>query len=168
MSCERCAHWIVASVTKYGDGTVIENSRCPDGKGKCDTLTIETPAGFHCSSFLEGDDHVVTQFKSGAPWQNFSMGHCPDCRGNGSHNVELRPACNRCAGTAQVRYYDDGFVGEERTRLHPKEIAKPPQCGGCQRTVEKEWKRCPWCGGSLYPESSTQVVTDASLGAVAS
>jgi hypothetical protein len=32
----------------------------------------------------------------------------------------------RCVGTGGVRYYDDGYVGEEATRRHPKEPAIEP------------------------------------------
>ena len=33
--------------------------------------------------------------------------------------------CGRCQGIGQVRFYDDGYVGEESTRRHPMEPPPP-------------------------------------------
>ena len=142
MKCERCAFWIVARVTRYaGNDAVIENYRAPSGRGRCDKLNMETEADFGCTKFLEDDgDHVEVTKKAGEPWHHFVMGNCPDCRGKGSGAGEKASACNRCAGTGQVRFYDDGYVGEEQTRLHPNEKAgmPPPPTPDQQRIKELE------------------------------
>jgi len=118
MKCDECEHWITTRETHYEDGSTVVNYRCPDGKGRCNILGIDTDPDFGCNKFSGGTLRAVISYKSGAPWQHHVMGACPDCEGLGS---QTGSACMRCAGTAKVRYYDDGHIGEERTRLHPDE-----------------------------------------------
>src|SRR6516165_10840051 len=122
MRCSDCAHWSIARKTIYGDGSEIENGRCQQGRGDCEVLNQQTTWDFGCTSFQATDnwDHVVVTRKQGAPWQNWKMGPCPDCKGVGCHMVELRPACGHCLGVGQVRYYDDGYIAD-KTWDHPKE-----------------------------------------------
>ena len=120
MKCENCAHWVTSRVTEYGDGSVIRNWDAPHGKGDCDSLRMETACDFGCNYFEGAPSHIVTITKDGAPWQNFVIGNCPECGGRGSHQVEFRAACRRCAGLGKVRHYDDGYVADA-TWDHPKE-----------------------------------------------
>ena len=117
MRCDECEHWTLSRQTHYEDGSAIATFTAPSGKGHCDLLNLDTAPEFGCTSFRASNIHVVITHKAGAPWQHFKMGPCPDCSGAGSSGS----ACHRCAGTGIVRYYDDGFVGEEQHRLHPKE-----------------------------------------------
>ena len=122
MSCADCASWVRKRKKVYDDGTEVVSF---DGEF-CDLLAIKTTADFGCQKFTQmadGWDHTVIERVDGAPWQRFKMGACPDCAGRGS-GVGAG-ACYRCAGSGLVRFYDDGYVGEERTRKHPKE----PQAG---------------------------------------
>lgn len=118
MSCKECANWKRGSATVYeGSGAVVSNVR---DKGRCSVLGIETPEEFHCNHFEEGVLQQIENIsKPGEPWQHWVMGPCPDCSGAGSGSGG---ACHRCAGTSKVRYYDDGWVGEEQTRKHPMEV----------------------------------------------
>jgi len=117
MRCDGCANWITAVRTAYDDGSTVTNREAPEGAGDCRHLRISTAPDFGCAAFAPGDDHVLVERKAGAPWQHFVMIDCPNCRGKGSDGG----ACHRCAGTGKVRLYDDGHVGEEQTRMHPKE-----------------------------------------------
>lgn len=159
--CQSCAHWTLARVTVYSDGSTVDTFRAPDGKGHCEELTIDTAPDFGCNKYEidGGSSHVITTEKQGAPWQHWSMGNCPDCAGKGNAGDG---ACHRCAGTSKVRYYEDGYIGEERTRLHPKEreTAAKPKCAGCQRDVEISWLACPICGHRLDGAVSTEKVDD--------
>lgn len=125
MPCEDCRFWMLSKVTRYGGGKSLTTWRAPTGKGECVKLAISTEPDFACNRYAaveSGDDHVDTTYKPGEPWQHFEMVKCPDCQGKGSGTGEKATACYRCAGTANVRKYDDGFVGDERTRKHPEEI----------------------------------------------
>jgi hypothetical protein len=161
MTCSTCAHWITTRKTVYGDGSEVVTYQCPDGKGRCEKLEIDTPAEFGCAVFVEGQNPVRISEKPGAPWQFWEMVPCPVCAQKG-----LPPdgAKCQCAGTGKVRRYDDGFIGDERTRLHPKEreldLAPKPHCSGCSREVEIMWVACPYCGGRLEPPAKTEVVSD--------
>jgi hypothetical protein len=146
VKCEECEFWTIRRETHYGDGTVKQTWIALAGKGQCDKLNQQTEYDFGCTKFSRSEgDHIDVTKKPGEPWQHWKMGPCPTCQSRGSHNVELRPACDRCAGTAQVRFYEDGFVGDERTRRHPNETPKPLVCPGCKKEVSKDWKHCPWC-----------------------
>ena len=162
MKCDNCDHWKTAEKTTYDDGSEVVNKQAPDGKGHCLILDVDTAPEFGCTSFAEGYEHVIRHQKSGAPWQHFKMGPCPGCAGAGSKNDG---ACHRCAGTANVRYYDDGFVGEEQTRMHPKEkearAQATPTCSGCKKEVTVTWVACPYCGTKLIePPAPVENVSD--------
>jgi len=116
MRCLDCGNWVLARTTRYEDGSEVVNYSAPEGKGHCDVLGVDTAADFGCTAFVVGG-HVKTATKSGSPWSHWTMVNCPDCQGKGSAGS----SCHRCAGTGNVRRYDDGHVGEERTRMHPKE-----------------------------------------------
>ena len=144
MKCADCSHWITVRKTAYDDGSEIINWRSAlDDKGSCSCLGIETTSFFGCLHFKEGHDHAVIDRKSGAPWQNWRMDTCPDC---GGHPGDHSGAKCRCAGTGQVRWYDDGFVGDELTRLHPKEKPVTPVCLECKSPLKDGWRACPMCG----------------------
>jgi|SRR5882672_4712510 len=144
-NCETCGHWVVRRKTVYGDGTEIVTWDAPASKGRCEVLDIDTVAAFGCTSH-EAGDHVVVTRKDGAPWQHWRTGPCPDCGGNGTitHGVSggslNYSVCGRCVGTGSVRHHDDGHVGENRHRRHPKEPA------ACTPTVD--------LGTILQPESN--------------
>jgi RecJ-like exonuclease len=160
MKCETCAHWIQARKTLYDDGSEVVNFQAPEGKGHCESLNLDTDPGFGCTGFIEGCEHVIVARKSGAPWQHSSSGPCPNC--NSCGNNQNDGACERCQGTGKVRYYDDGFIGEERTRLHPKEkeLAAQPKCRGCDRMLEREWMACPFCGTKTDAPAAVEVIAD--------
>lgn len=161
--CATCARWIVRRRTIYGDGSIMETFRAPEGKGFCERLNIETEGAFYCNRFESDggrsrDPHIIDEQKPGAPWQHWTMIPCPDCAGAGSSND--RPD-DRCAGTGKVRLYDDGHVGDERTRRHPKEVAAGarPRCANCDAEVDPTWKACPTCGHRLEAPASVEVVS---------
>jgi hypothetical protein len=162
MRCADCASWITATKVVYdGDGSVIEIDRAPAGKGRCTCLGIDTAPGFACQSFSAGDVHEILTHKPGAPWEHSHAGPCPDCRGAGSaHDT----ACRRCAGTGKVRHYDDGYIGEEQTRLHPMELAavrpRAPACTGCGAALDRAWANCPHCGARTEKPEQTRVIAD--------
>lgn len=159
MSCESCVHWTVKRVTKYGDGSIIENWNAASGKGACASLGIETDASFACNRFMEGgDDHVEVKRKDGAPWQHFVMVPCPDCGGVGDGGRG-----HRCAGTGLVRLYDDGYVGDEQTRMHPNEKPLPATCAGCGKSADRAWAHCPSCGKKLWIEPAETEIPDDGL-----
>lgn len=162
MRCDGCARWITGRNTVYDDGSTVDNFNAPDGKGFCEKLLIETVPDFGCTAFSEGTAHIVVSRKVGAPWQHWTMGPCPDCGGKGNAGDS---GCHRCTGTGKVRHYDDGHVGEERTRMHPKEraagpVAKP-KCGLCGHEVEPAWVACPTCGTRREAPAETQVIGEA-------
>lgn len=161
MKCEYCQHWIVRRETIYGNGDLIVNWSAPDGKGACGSLGIETEAGFGCNRFMEDDfDHVETAQKEGAPWQNFTIIDCPECGGKGDGSRG-----HRCAGTGKVRLYDDGYICDEQTRVHPKEIPGPSSCPQCSIPVDRSWMHCPACGERLFkPVAETEIISDAEAG----
>ncbi len=121
--CFNCVHWIMGKKTVYSDGSEIFTPTSAPGKGQCQALNIETPPEFGCNAHSLGEIHVTVTQKDGAPWQNFEYRPCPDCGGRGS--TPEAGMCYRCYGTSRVRFYDDGYIGEERTRLHPKETEPP-------------------------------------------
>src|SRR5579863_7449404 len=117
MKCANCSNWTLERATVYEDGSRIVTYTAPVGKGHCDTLNLDTVPEFGCLSFAAGD-HVKLEHKTGAPWQHWKMIACPEC--NRNPGVGSGFMC-RCAGTGNVRRYDDGYVGDEKTRMHPKE-----------------------------------------------
>ena len=127
MKCSDCGNWVQQRFNLYTDGTQIVTFSAPEGKGHCEILKVETAPDFGCTSFVAGS-HTAVVAKDGAPWQNWHMGKCPECDGRGSHLVELRPACRRCAGLGKVRHYDDGYVADASWD-HPKEKELKKQAG---------------------------------------
>jgi hypothetical protein len=124
--CSDCKLWTVKRRRIYQDGTEVVFYTAPEGKGHCNVLAVETRAAFSCIAFEPAaaeSTHVVTELLNEPAWKLFKMGPCPDCNGLGSRDG----ACWRCAGTGNVRYYDDGHIGEERTRKHPIEIEMEKQ-----------------------------------------
>lgn len=129
MSCATCSFWVRGKRTVYvGNGQIID-SMLP--KPKCSQLQVETPEDFACIRFEEGQDKQVELLsKTGEPWQHWYYGPCPGCQGVGSSPGFVGPdgvgggggSCHRCAGTSKVRYYDDGYIGEEQHRVHPMEV----------------------------------------------
>jgi hypothetical protein len=120
IKCENCDNWTTRKTRVYDDGTEITDFEAEDGKGQCCVINAQTAFDFYCAKFMSATgDHVERQLITGAPWQNFKMIPCPDCNGRGSGiNGGV---CQRCMGTANVRQYDDGYIGEEKTRRHPNE-----------------------------------------------
>jgi hypothetical protein len=162
MTCETCDKWVLKRLTRYDDGSEIVHFTAADGMGNCEHLKIGTPHDFSCSAYNAGSNQIRVEHKSGAPWQFWRMGPCPECSAKGNAGDG---ACHRCAGTSNVRYYEDGFVGDERTRMHPKErevaAVSKPTCGGCSKEVDAGWMACPYCGGRLEAPAKTEVVSDS-------
>jgi hypothetical protein len=159
--CDGCLKWTVARQTLYADGSKVDTFRAPEGKGHCEALDIDTTPDFGCTKHEaapEGFAHVYVSQKGGAPWQHWTMIACPDCSGAGSSND--RPD-DRCAGTGKVRRYDDGFIGDERTRMHPKEreLAGGPKCGSCGRAMDAGWVACPSCGWKIEKPAEPEVIS---------
>ncbi len=158
-ACEECEFWTVKRVNQYSTGEVIETWSAPSGKGHCDKLGIETLHDFGCNKFMAASkysgmtDHVERTRKIGHPWQHFVMIPCPDCDGKGDGTRG-----HRCAGTGLVRLYDDGYIGDEQTRLHPKEKATPPVCMACSKELNREWVNCPYCGRKTPMQAETEVI----------
>jgi hypothetical protein len=118
MTCQNCASWTRERRRVYAD---LEQTYfvAPEGKGRCERLPLDTDPDFHCSMFEDGADPIKIERIDGEAWKHWDMGSCPDCNGRGC-GVE-GGVCGRCVGTGKVRFYADWFVGEERTRRHPKE-----------------------------------------------
>jgi predicted RNA-binding Zn-ribbon protein involved in translation (DUF1610 family) len=143
-TCTNCKTWLVQRVTDYANGERIVNYQAPVGKGLCEVIHIETDFTFGCNRFVEGHQHIeIIGIKTGSPWMHSRWGGCPECGGSAI-------GCDRCQTTGRVLYYDDGYIGEERTRRHPKEatLGPPPEpkCLQCGAVIELKWKACPHCG----------------------
>ena len=125
--CSKCKNWVLKRRRFYEDSTENIYFEVKGGNGWCDILQCETQPSFGCNRFEFAEtDHIVTDVIPGQPWQNWHMGPCPDCRGRGCGEGPYAGACYRCVGTGNVRFYDDGYIGEERTRRHPKEPPETP------------------------------------------
>ena len=134
MNCADCGNWVQVRKTVYGDGTEIVNYTSPAGKGHCGILALDTLPEFGCVSFVLGF-HVEITHKPDPPWRYWTMIPCPTCNGGAAAD----PRC-KCAGTGNVRLYDDGHLGDEqRNRHHPKEklVAAEPDTGTVLTPVEK-------------------------------
>lgn len=158
--CNTCVNWVVARVTDYEDGSRIFNYQSADGFGHCDILGIDTEPDFLCNKFKLGTDHIQVSHKTGAPWNHSHQVPCPDCSAVGCD--ENSRACSRCAGIGKVLLYDDGYLGDEQTRMHPreKELARKPTCMNCGKDVERDWVACPMCGQRLNAAVKTEVIQD--------
>jgi len=155
LNCASCGHWLVRVEIKYGNGDTIIKWSDPQGRGKCtgplaDTITAPD---FGCIKYEAGEPIVQSSFKEGNPWNYWTPGPCPDCGGRGMAGDGVD---DRCCGTGQVRYYDDGFIGDNRSKMHPKE--KPfgkrpddptPVCFNCYKSIDQHWNVCPYCGTNL-------------------
>lgn len=117
--CHECKNWITKRLRAYEDAQVVVLYEARPGHGRCEILEIETKPEFGCNQFAAGDNHVYTLQMNGKCWEHWRMDRCPDCEGRGSGLTG--GVCGRCQGTGNVRHYDDGYVGEERTRRHPNE-----------------------------------------------
>jgi hypothetical protein len=119
-NCQDCGNWLLERKTTYDDGSEIVTYEAPEGKGNCQILKTDTLPDFGSNSFEYGN-HIETINKSGAPWQHWHFDTCPTCNGRGnSGDINVRQ-CDQCWGTGRVRYYDDGFIGDEKIQLHPNE-----------------------------------------------
>jgi hypothetical protein len=166
MRCDECDHWLVAKITSYDDGSVVDNYRAPEGNGHCEVHDKDFAAAYFCADFKEsGWDHLEKKHKAGAPWQYWVLVKCPECEPVG-HSV----GCNRCAGTGQIRLYDDGFLGNNQTLEHPVETAKrvkgPPKCVQCSKDLDPMWINCPWCGARTNKPSPPEIIKDEVLAGV--
>ena len=122
-SCSNCKNWVTETRVEYASGEARVVFRSPDREGLCAVLGVPTKTEFSCNSWSFGEIHVVTDRKTGAAWQHWKYGYCPDCAGRG---MQGDSTCRRCVGTGHVRFYEDGFIGEERTRRHPNDPPEPP------------------------------------------
>jgi len=175
IACGSCKFWVLRKETKYEDGGIVVNWTAPEGKGRCSHLGIDTLMDFGCLKYQKGGPHIETAVKPGEPWHHKVLGPCPDCRYSyceypnctykfcpgvdkclGRGMKEDGGSDNRCVGTGLVFYYDDGYIGENRTKMHPKEaemgVKRPdvdPTCPGCNTIIDMNWKICPECGHRL-------------------
>jgi len=148
MRCDACKNWVTERKTVYGEHWVgglriavdeIVNWKAPEGAGHCEVLHQETPPDFGCIKFVAGDDHVAVTRKPEPPWRYFKMIPCPSCSGSPGGGQCL------CAGTGLTREYEDGYIGDERTRRHPKEpveeIAAAAQGNSLQVEIDALYRR---------------------------
>lgn len=122
MRCDECQNWTKRRIIRYADGERVA-WEAVGGQGLCSVLSLNTGPEFFCGKFeAGGTGGDIVEARDMLPWEWWEMIPCPDCRSQGSENDG---ACYRCAGTANVRRYGDGFVGDERTRRHPMENQPP-------------------------------------------
>jgi hypothetical protein len=157
LTCSTCAKWFVRKETHYGNGEIIINRQIPEGCGECQVLNIATNPAFECNQYQYGTPIVEIAHKDGEPWQHARHGPCPDCMGKGLDANDRRD--DRCCGTGIVLFYDDGYIGNNRTKRHPKEMefgiredAPTPTCFNCHKSIELTWFACPYCGTRLKQE----------------
>jgi hypothetical protein len=115
-NCAGCGSWTIKRQRLYDSGVTIPVFESEPGFGHCEFLGFRTPSDFGCNKFEAGTEHVFTERVQGEPWTRWVMTACPDCTEKPGFG------CRRCAGTGNVRKYDDGYVGDERTRKHPLEV----------------------------------------------
>lgn len=166
LRCELCGEWTLARQTRYEDGSIVNNYKPPDGTGHCEVLNLDTAPEFFCAKFKmagDGFTHIYTTEKSGAPWQHSHYVPCPDCSANGMVNGT---GCHRCAAGGKVLLYDDGYLGEEQHRIHPREreLARKPTCLNCGKEVERDWVACPKCGHRTQAMAKTEIIRDIDAG----
>jgi len=97
------------------------SSRDPPDSPNAVPTGIVTRDSFGClvfKPFADPAEQEIRVIHQAEPWQVWEMVPCPNCRAVGSAGDA---ACERCAGTGQVRCYADGHVADERTREHPRE-----------------------------------------------
>ena len=156
MTCSTCSKWFVRKETHYGNGEIIVNWTPPEGCGTCQILNNPTPPTFECNQYSAGTPIVETAFKEGEPWHHWVFGVCPTCKGEGAAAGVGRYGMvdDQCCGTGRVRYYDDGYIGENKTCRHPNEKEKrhdapDPTCFNCHKPIGNDWMACPYCGTRL-------------------
>jgi len=177
MECKSCKHWLCKVESHYKDGDTEEVLVRWDGgqKGMCQFGPLKgkmTEPDFGCNRYEVGGPAANITYKEGASWTHKRQGPCPDCRsaectfptcellGNcrGMENCIAQRIANegpggRCVGTGKVFYYDDGFIGENKYKVHPKEKVKLPDkelaCPNCCEEVAEKWSMCPFCGTRL-------------------
>lgn len=191
--CRTCKHWLIRQENNYENGETIVKWSAPEGKGKCQILNMITDPDFGCIKYGKGGPFVKSRYKIGEPWHYSVGGPCPDCKhpycGYPNCTSERCPGpehCHgrgtvtggqddRCVGTGLVSYYDDGYIGENKTKKHPKELqgflrpgTAAPSCMNCKFEINERWNICPNCGKSLKePMSNTELIGDknANMGA---
>ena len=135
MNCADCGNWLLERKTVYSDGSEIHTFKSPEGKGRCLVLSMDTAPDFGCNKFVPGA-HCEIEHKPDVPWHYWVMIPCPACG-----NADARGTKCQCAGTGKVRLYDDGYIGDERTRRHPKDsptyVPSEPDPGTILRAAEK-------------------------------
>jgi len=154
LTCSTCSKWFVRKETHYENGEVIVNWTAPEGCGKCTVLDVQTHPAFECNQYQFGTPIIEVVEKDGEPWHHWVFGPCPVCKGHGAEVLDGRFKDDQCCGTGRVRYYDDGYIGENRTYLHPKEKVKrddapTPVCFNCHKSIGLDWMACPFCGTRL-------------------
>jgi hypothetical protein len=166
-NCSDCAKWLLRCETRYEGGETITTWSSPAG-GKC-TGPLNgavVPATFGCFQHVEGGPLIEAVTHPGHAWEHKTPGPCPECK-TCSHPECTKPGCPgtekcigagcaRCCNTGTVLYYGDGYVGENRTKLHPKEREQgkrgdspTPICGNCGKSIGIGWKICPYCETNL-------------------
>ncbi len=129
MRCDECKFWFRGTRRQYKNHPIIFTSSTEEGKGVCKSggavNGVTVGPTFGCIDFLpfsdlsDQEEFIVYDLEQ---WEIWEMVPCPNCRGVGS--TPNSTACDRCAGTANVRKYADGYVGDECTREHPVEKAR--------------------------------------------
>lgn len=126
-TCSTCKFWKVGIRNVFASEEKFELTATA-GHGVCQTGPMTghaTPELFGCNNYQQGtdEDHIEVVIHNLEAWQIWTMIPCPDCQAVGNHGGthDSVSSCNRCAGTGNVRKYADGYVGDERTREHPKE-----------------------------------------------
>ena len=164
LRCSTCAKWLLRKETSYGNGETIVNWSDPDGKGQCSFLNINTVPDFGCNQYEVGGPIIEKHFKEGEPWHYWRLDKCPECHGLGTGGPSGR-VDNRCCGTGLVMYFDDGYIGDNMTKMHPKEKVKRPDpvfsCFNCHKPADAAWIACPYCGTNLKeakPEPASALV----------
>jgi|SRR6516162_2406076 hypothetical protein len=173
-NCCSCSRWKVARTRIYGNGESFDDWRAELGKGRCTLLAVLTKESFGCNEYCEGAEPVIIEHRpEQQPWHHCWAGTCPDCEGKASWGVETSPGfmtttvCGRCCGTGKVRHYGDGYIGEEKTRRHPKQGPEHPPCPKCSNPIrDYRWGNCPQCGHKLEPPAATEVIEDQSVGGI--
>jgi len=162
MHCKDCQHWFRGTSRQYKNNARIFLPSAEEGKAVCrsggaiDGQVV--PSTFGCVDFnpCEGEFDQIDFLKyDQEPWQVWEMIPCPDCRGEGSSNDS---ACHRCAGTANVRKYADGFIGDERTREHPveKEIRLEKQRQDLMARMRAELEELEKTPAPVEPELASE------------
>jgi hypothetical protein len=183
-SCKDCATWFVRRETGYDNGETVIKWQDPQGRGRCrgPLNGVLVPPDFGCNAFASGGPIVERDEKPGEPWHYWSPVPCPDCRklecGFEAPGMCVNAQCPgtnkclgrgmndtnsdfRCVGTGTVRYYDDGYIGDNRTCAHPKEAVKrddvQPTCSSCKKDIDLSWMACPYCGNRLKEQSGGEL-----------